>query len=173
MSSPRVFCCVLYCNGLHRFLKILAAMEISADVIGLPAHRSSFADGRGKEIAILVILAAVKGFLYCVHFYLLGFYSFCLTTDRLFFSFRAYQRQCSFSALNTDGLPLLLRYSDLRSDGIFAVLYTLFLDLSINQKLARGFAPLRKFSYRFPPRPEGVFSGFEKKTPLLNSHENC
>ena len=141
-------------------------MEISADVIGLPAHRSPPADGRGKELTILVILASVKGFLYCVHFNLLGLF-FCLSTDRLFFPFRAYQRQCSFSALNTDGLPLLLRYSDLRSDGIFAVLYTLFLDLSINQKLARDLAPLRKFSYRFPPRPEGVFSGFRKKSLYL------
>ena len=38
---------------------------------------------------------------------------------------------------------------------------------SINLKLARDLAPLRKFSYRFPPRPEGVFSGFEKKPLYL------
>ena len=72
----------MYGDGFHRFLKILAAMEISADVIGLPAHKSSFADGRGKEIVILVILAAVKGFLYCVHFYLLDF--IFLSFDRSF-----------------------------------------------------------------------------------------
>ena len=114
----------MYGDGFHRFLKILAAMEISADVIGLPAHRSSFADGRGKELTILVILASVKGFLYCVHSYLLDF--ILLSCDR------------------SITFPLLCH--------------------SINQKLARDLAPLRKFSYRFPPRPEGVFSGFRKKS---------
>ena len=36
-------------------------MEIPADVIGLPAHGLPSADGRGKEIVILMILAAMKG----------------------------------------------------------------------------------------------------------------
>ena len=72
-------------------------MEISADVIGLSAHRSPPADGRGKEITILVILASVKGFLYCVHFNLLGFYSSVLR-----------QIVCSFHSGLTKGNALSL-----------------------------------------------------------------
>ena len=106
MSSPRIFCCVLYCNGLHCFFKVLASVEISADVIGLSAHRSSFADGRGKEIAILVILAAVKGFLHCVHFLPPGILFFCLATD-LFLSVMTYRRHLSLPRKFTFGVAML------------------------------------------------------------------
>jgi len=68
MGSPRIVSSALYGDGFHRFLKILAAAEIPADIIRLPVHGFPFTDRRSEDITVLVILAAVKCFLYCVHF---------------------------------------------------------------------------------------------------------
>ena len=102
-------------------------MEISADVIGLPAHRSSFADGRGKEIAILVILASVKSFLYCVHSYLLDF--ILLSCDR----------SVSFCKNLLKALVLTAEVHFRCCDAVFLLP---LLCHSINQKLAWGVATL-------------------------------
>ena len=67
MRSPRVFVDLFCGKPFHRLLEVLAAVKIPADVIGLPAHGLPFADGRGKEITVLMILAAVKCLLYCCH----------------------------------------------------------------------------------------------------------
>ena len=48
----------------HGFLKVLTASEISADVVGFTADSPPPADGRGNEIAIiLVVLDARVDFL--------------------------------------------------------------------------------------------------------------
>ena len=83
MGSPRIVSSALYGDGFHRVFKILAAAEIPADIICLPAHGFPFTDGRSEDIAIFVIFAAVKCFLYYVHFSnLLKFDLFCLSTEK-------------------------------------------------------------------------------------------
>ena len=63
---------MLESKPFYGFLKVLSASEISADVVRLTADTSPFADRRGNEIAIfLVVLDALVGFsdLYrCFHF---------------------------------------------------------------------------------------------------------
>ena len=51
---------VLYGEVFHRLFKVLIAIEVTADKIILSAHGFSLADRRGKEIAILVILAVIE-----------------------------------------------------------------------------------------------------------------
>jgi hypothetical protein len=73
MFSPRVLHVRLFDGKpFHSFLEILPALEVSADVIRPTADTSPFADRRGKEIAISLVLldtaVSFALFSYCFHF---------------------------------------------------------------------------------------------------------
>ena len=68
---PRIFIYLLGCKPLHCFLKIPSACKITANVVRLAVYGSSLANGRGKEIAILLVIldARVSCSLLCCCFH--------------------------------------------------------------------------------------------------------
>ena len=127
MFSPRVLHVRLFdCKPFHSLLEILSATEISADKIGFPADASPFADRRGKEIAIFLVLldTAVSFTLFCCFQFNYSFLIFfCLSFGkdetkrkrigllfRIFpFAFRQGQRSCSVLPLTESAFSFKLR----------------------------------------------------------------